>query len=191
MLQELYDQGAAGTVVFKQPQGDLSSCPEGTTSPQGATALVLLTAASRDTAVLKHSVDSLLLLYSQASADVRSAFHLYIGLDGGGSGGDSTDSVLHLGQRYAEEVLGTVKLVHSTPSNSSSSSQGGGAASDHVRLMLHVFLECLKYPAVLLLDDGMELLPDLLDFFDATHWLLVRRAEMCVVAADRQQAGKA
>lgn len=94
-LQGLYDAGAAGSVVFRA-QPELNSCPEGSASPNGATALVLLADSSSGAAVLKRSLDGLLLLYSQASAEIRAAFHLYIGLGGGTKTCSSWRSSMHL-----------------------------------------------------------------------------------------------
>lgn len=206
-LQGLYGAGGAGSVVFK-PTSDLSSCPEGTAAPQDATALILLADSNSGPAVLQRSLDGLMLLYSQASADIRAAFHLYIGLDG------EDAEMEQLAHQYAVDSLGTVKLVHHKPgstvdrtnSNTSSgtssgtdtaSSSGSDTASssqqekahgdrpaagsapsstaraDHVRLMLHVFLQCFQYPSVLLLEDDWKLLPDFFEYFDATQWLLV------------------
>lgn len=59
--------------------------------------------------------------------------------------------------------------AHSKNTNSSSSSQ----SADQVRLMLHLMVNCLKYPSVLLLEDDWKLLPDFLQFFHATRPLLV------------------
>jgi hypothetical protein len=139
-----------------------------------------------------------MLLYSQGSADIRAAFHLYIGLDG-----DDAD-MQQLAHQYALDSLGTLKLVHHKVTNanrrpgsasragqdSSSSSeqqgrpggkkpQGASAHSstvhaDHVRMMLHVFLQCFQYQSVLLLENDWKLLPDFFEYFDATNWLLVR-----------------
>jgi len=176
--QGLYGAGGAGSVVF-EPNSDLSRCPEGSAAPQGASAVVLLADSSSGAAVLKRSLDGLMLLYSQASADIRAAFHLFIGLDG-----DDQD-MQQLAHQYALDSLGTLKLVHHR-SSISSSSQGPGAATgpseaqhnalraDHTRLMLHVFFNCFQYPSVLLLEDDWKLLPDFFEFFDATQWLLVR-----------------
>jgi len=35
-----------------------------------------------------------------------------------------------------------------------------------------VFLDCFKYPAIVLLEDDLKPAPDLLEFFTATSWLL-------------------
>jgi hypothetical protein len=139
-----------------------------------------------------------MLLYSQGSADIRAVFHLYIGLDG-----DDAE-MQQLAHQYALDSLGTLKLVHHKGTNtnsgassassagqdSSSSEQQGkpsgrklqGASThsstvhaEHVRMMLHVFLQCFQYPSVLLLEDDWKLLPDFFEYFYATSWLLVRK----------------
>jgi hypothetical protein len=157
--------------------------------------VVLLADSSSGTAVLKRSLDGLMLLYSQSNADIRAAFHLYIGLDGQDADMQQT------AQQYALDSLGALKLVQQQQANSStdtgrsdrrtdskapldpdssiSSSSGGGrpqassVAASHVRLMLHVFFQCLQYPSVVLLEDDWKLLPDFLEYFEATKWLLV------------------
>jgi hypothetical protein len=283
LLQSLYGHGG-GTVVF-EPHDDLASCPEGSAFPHTAQAAVVLLAGS-SAAALKRSLNGMMLLYSRAGADVRSAFHLYVGLD-------SEDAELRqIAESFAVDSMGAVKLVHhskssskgeavsdnkqydaqqkrraaaapaptaavsgvlqpagkagkalatqrkllvdtahagkagssssrssssndSTGSSTSSSKQAGtkavttapavpapavqaaskptaadassspsghtvaaGSSSsisvrlDHLRLMLHVFFECFKYPAVLLLEDDMKLAPDFFEFYAATQWLL-------------------
>lgn len=175
--QGLYGAGGAGSVVF-EPNSDLSRCPEGSAAPQGAAAVVLLADSGSGAAVLKRSLDGLMLLYSQASADIRAAFHLFIGLDG-----DDQD-MQQLAHQYALDSLGTLKLVHHRSSSSSSRDLGAAIGpseaqrnalrADHTRLMLHVFFNCFQYPSVLLLEDDWKLLPDFFEFFEATQWLLVR-----------------
>jgi hypothetical protein len=49
--------------------------------------------------------------------------------------------------------------------------------------MLHVFFECFKYPAVLLLEDDMKLAPDFFDFYAATHWLLASDSSLYCLSA--------
>eukprot|EP00775_Hariotina_reticulata_P009233 gene9233-9398_t len=264
----LYGQGA-GTVVFS-PHANLSTCPEGTASPGSAAAAVVLLAGSSVQA-LRRSMDSLVMLYSKASPDIRAALHMYVGLD-------SDDAEMRqVAQSYALDTMGMVKLVHHSSSEEHASSnqkydqqqkekagtaagqaaatnaagtpggrnvsarrqllnhptagksqgpqpagqvpqqkmqsqdkalghssqqqgqqpqpqpqlsaspaqppprprQHGGrpwvtsrVRSGHLRLMLHVFLECFKYPAIVLLEDDLKPAPDLLDFFAATSWLL-------------------
>lgn len=210
VLQGLYGAGGAGSVVFESLP-DMDSCPQGTAAlPRGATAVVLLADGSSGAAVLNRSLDGLMLLYSQASADIRAGFHLYIGLDGG------SQDMYQLAHQYALDSLGALKLVHNSrssgsastrwgdggtsssrsssdrqnnnqgpasPEGSTSDSSGKGvgtmaqvsssARADHVRLMLHVVLQCFQYPSVLLLDDDWKLLPDFFEYFDAARWLLV------------------
>jgi hypothetical protein len=199
-LQGLYDAGGAGSILL-QPTADLSGCPGHTATPQSATAVVLLADSSSGTAVLKRSLDGLMLLYSQSNADIREAFHLYIGLDG-----EDAD-MQQVAQQYALDSLGALKLVqqqtnsssrgtgskvqHEPDSSGSSSghrAQASSVAASHVRLMLHVFFQCLQYPSVLLLEDDWKLLPDLLEYFDATRWLLVRIPGMQHGASTDQRA---
>jgi hypothetical protein len=171
---------------------------------------VLLADSSSGAAVLKRSLDGLMLLYSQASDDIRAGFQLYIGLDGG------SQDMYQLAHQYALDSLGALKLVHNSrgsgsagtqmsdasrrssstdrqkdsqgladPDGSTSVSSGKGvgtlaqagssARGDHVRLMLHVVLQCFQYPSVLLLEDDWKLLPDFFEYFDAARWLLVSR----------------
>jgi hypothetical protein len=283
LLQSLYGHGG-GTVVF-EPHDDLASCPEGSASPHTAQAAVVLLAGS-SAAALKRSLNGMMLLYSRAGPDVRSAFHLYVGMD-------SEDAELrHIAESFAVDSMGAVKLVHhsssgsskhvsdnkqydaqqeirqaaapasaaapdaaqqpaakagkvmvtqrkllldataapkgdsssgssttstsSSTSTTSSSKQAGGkhpataaaaaskpadasispsghtvAASssshparlDHLRLMLHVFFECFKYPAVLLLEDDMKLAPDFFEFYAATQWLLASDSSLYCLSA--------
>lgn len=194
-LQGLYGAGGAGSILL-QPSADLSSCPERPAGPQSATAVLLLADSSSGPAVLKRSLDGLMLLYSQSNADIRAAFHLYVGLDG-----EDAD-MQQAAQQYALDSLGALKLVQQQTNSSSSSSTGtrnkiplkpdnssssGGrrpqassVAASHMRLMLHVFFQCLQYPSVVLLEDDWKLLPDFLKFFDATRWLLVSLIVCCM-----------
>lgn len=126
-MQGLYDAGGAGSVVFES-LSDMSSCPQGTAAPpRGATAVVLLADSSSGAAVLKRSLDGLMLLYSKASPDIRAGFHLYIGLDEG------DQDMQQLAQQYVLDSLGALKLLHHRRSSGSagkpwhdgSSSSGG------------------------------------------------------------------
>jgi hypothetical protein len=303
LLQSLYGHGG-GTVVF-EPHDDLASCPEGSASPHTAQAAVVLLAGS-SAAALKRSLNGMMLLYSRAGPDVRSAFHLYVGLD-------SEDAELRqIAESFAVDSMGAVKLVHHSSSGSgvgskhvsdnkqydaqqeirqaatpapaagaetaqqlaaragkvlatqrkllvdaaptSNSSSGSSTAStssgaagtssskqaagqqptaaaataavaapvaqtaaapaaaaaskpadastspsghtvaasssssnparlDHLRLMLHVFFKCLKYPAVLLLEDDMKLAPDFFEFYAATQWLLASDSSLYCLSA--------
>lgn len=302
MLQSLYGHGG-GTVVF-EPHDDLASCPEGSAFPHTAQAAVVLLAGS-SAAALRRSLNGMMLLYSRAGPDVRSAFHLYVGLD-------SEDAELRqIAESFAVDSMGAVKLVHhstsssssgkpvsdnkqydvqqkarqaaapapaaavsgaqqpaaktgkalaaqrkllvdaaapaqasssrsssstnssssatagsstssskqnagkqaaaaaatgpapipeaasrpadatsspsghTVPAGSSSSSIASGSAArlDHLRLMLHVFFECFKYPAVLLLEDDMKLAPDFFEFYAATQWLLASDPSLYCLSA--------
>jgi len=66
--------------------------------------VVLLAGSSLQ--ALKRSMDSLVVLYSKASPDIRAALHMYVGLD-------TDDSEMRqVAQSYALETMGMVKLVH-------------------------------------------------------------------------------
>ncbi|WIA08825.1 hypothetical protein OEZ85_008247 [Tetradesmus obliquus] len=97
----LYGHGG-GTVVF-EPHDDLASCPEGSAFPHTAQAAVVLLAGS-SAAALRRSLNGMMLLYSRAGPDVRSAFHLYVGLD-------SEDAELRqIAESFAVDSMGAVKL---------------------------------------------------------------------------------
>jgi hypothetical protein len=70
-----------------------------------------------------------------------------------------------------------------TSISTSSPSYGAHSQADHQRFMLHIMLDCFKYPAVLFLSSDMELSPDLFGYLAATQWLLLSDSSLYCVSA--------
>ena len=68
-------------------------------------------------------------------------------------------------------------------SSSSPPPYGAHSQADHQRFMLHIVLDCFKYPAVLFLDPDMELSSDFFGYLAATQWLLLSDSSLYCVSA--------
>ena len=65
--------------------------------------------------------------------------------------------------------------------------------SQHYKLLLQLFLQCLKAPAVLFLEEDLEIAPDFFSYFEATAPLMARDSTIYCISAwnDHGQRGRA
>lgn len=85
----------------------------------------------------------------------------------------TTAFIVQVAVRYATETAGLVKVVqHTGSTRAASSSTVSYTGPEHVRSLIHLFFECFKYPALLLVDDTMEFTADFYGYFAASQWLL-------------------
>ncbi|KAF6259267.1 GNT-I family-domain-containing protein [Scenedesmus sp. NREL 46B-D3] len=90
----------------------------------------------------------------------------------------------HVAQAATRAGAGTAD-ASSWPSGHTVAARGRSSPArlEHLRLMLHVFFDCFKYPAVLLLEDDMKLAPDFFEFYAATQWLLASDSSLYCLSA--------
>ena len=65
--------------------------------------------------------------------------------------------------------------------------------SQHYKLLLQLFLECLKAPGIMFLEEDLEIAPDFFSYFEATAPLMARDSSIYCVSAwnDHGQRGRA
>ncbi|KAI8463531.1 MAG: hypothetical protein J3K34DRAFT_526907 [Monoraphidium minutum] len=183
-LRDLYGANAGGIFFGPLSGAANATCPKGGPTLRGAQVAAAVLAGAGSAARLERAVRALLRRWGRAPEGVRGQLHLFVAVDG------SDPDVIKVATHFAVETMGVVRLVQRAPGPGeppplpAPAGCGGADAGRpaHVLFLLRLFLECFRYPSLLLLPDGAELAPDALQMFAGAAWLLASDPSLMCIA---------